>query len=465
MTSVAGYKCGEHTCGVEVKEGIQCDRCLLWYHNNCSRLDQDSIDLYARHSQLKWICFHCVCLADIGSRLIHDRTFDSVTHVSDVHESASRNCVHRLDSAEKLIRDQSLLIETLRSKVEELQSSLECYLRSAELAMGRQRNVLIYNREEPVIRETRTRRDLDRRRVHDILRIAGIPLYVGIKRVHRVGSWRETSMLRHQGYARPILVEFRNPIHRDLLLNRAGLVASQTNGRYQIAPDTLTSKAKASRLSRLEDTSTSLANESAVSHVGIHDSEPHVMQTPKKNSSVCSPVARAVSLSGQPPSQNASEITPGLHLVVEKLALDGNVNHTSMAEEGSEGVVMGLQPVRSKTIEASCSTVVSPKSMGGMPFSQNDRINEKLATPKLDRTDNPKCTAVRLTQVNGRKPIGSLSSKPRRAKPGKGLSRNALQQPSVDSSTQAADRNEMVQKNGLSPRALRPRGNNRVRRD
>ncbi|CAH8669817.1 unnamed protein product [Dicrocoelium dendriticum] len=275
-------KCGEHSCGTAVTEGIQCDRCLLWYHSTCSRLDRSSIDLYTQHPQLKWICFHCVCLADTCARLLRER-LDAPPQLPDVQRVADAKYLQRLSTAEKVISDQALLIDALRVKIDELRDSLNSYAQSAEIAMGRQRNVLIYNREEPVIHEAKARRDLDRRRIHDILRIAGIPLNVGIKRVHRVGSWRETGPLRQQGFARPILVEFRNPAYRHQLLNRAGLIESQYNGRYQVAPNTLSSQTKVPRVCQSEDTNNRLAGVSANLVKGAPLRDPRIASVPTRD--------------------------------------------------------------------------------------------------------------------------------------------------------------------------------------
>ena len=83
----------------------------------------------------------------------------------------------------------------------------------------------------------KARRDIDRRRVCDILRIAGVPYPPTLRRVHRVGTWK--SPLGNEGElrARPILVEFADEATRDRLLARAAIVAQITKGRYQIVPD------------------------------------------------------------------------------------------------------------------------------------------------------------------------------------------------------------------------------------
>lgn len=99
------------------------------------------------------------------------------------------------------------------------------------------RNLLLLNIEEPFIREAKTRRELDRRRVEEILKMAGIPPGPVIKRSHRVGRWKPPNKDRQVNTARPILVEFRDPRARDLLLARARSIWGSTGGKVHIVPD------------------------------------------------------------------------------------------------------------------------------------------------------------------------------------------------------------------------------------
>ncbi|VDP90748.1 unnamed protein product [Echinostoma caproni] len=99
-----------------------------------------------------------------------------------------------------------------------------------------ERRLLILNKEELYIRKANTRREFDHRRVLDILRLAGIQYPGGIKRVHRVGTYKAPNPNRNGPPARPTLVEFVVEQTSDLLLSRSVLLAQQ-KGRYQIAPD------------------------------------------------------------------------------------------------------------------------------------------------------------------------------------------------------------------------------------
>ena len=101
----------------------------------------------------------------------------------------------------------------------------------------RTKNVLILNGEEPYIKEAKARRDIDRRRVIDILRMVGMPGSTGIKRVHRVGKWRPPNPTGALAPARPLLVEFISGAARDVLLARAILIEKASHGRYKVIPD------------------------------------------------------------------------------------------------------------------------------------------------------------------------------------------------------------------------------------
>ena len=96
-------------------------------------------------------------------------------------------------------------------------------------------SVLVYNNEEPFIREVKSRRDLDNRRIQAIFRMAGIPLNASIRKIHRVGKWRSFQEGKH--HARPILVEFNGGKWRDFLLARTDLIWAKSGGRFQIGPD------------------------------------------------------------------------------------------------------------------------------------------------------------------------------------------------------------------------------------
>lgn len=127
-------------------------------------------------------------------------------------------------------------LHQLEQKLEELSSEIQKLKATHRETRNPTKKVLVLNTEEPVIKESKSRRELDRRRVGEVLRLAGISLNVGIKRAHRVGAWKQGNR-GSEGNARPILIEFRETGPRDQLLAKSSLVEEKSNGRYRIVPD------------------------------------------------------------------------------------------------------------------------------------------------------------------------------------------------------------------------------------
>lgn len=468
MSSADTSYCGEQSCGGVVEKGIQCDRCLLWYHNACSRLDEESIALYSLHPNLKWICFHCVCLADTCSRLLSGEHLIQSRHVAGGQNSFEDDNVQRLNKAENLIREQGSIIEALRTKLDELHSHFEHYVRNTELAMGRQRNVLIYNREEPIIREAKVRRDMDRRRVQDILRMVGIPPLVGIKRIHRIGSWKNASVLHEKGLARPILVEFKNPLYRDLLLNRAGLLAAETNGRYQVAPDTFASRAKpldttnfgsfvsdGGGLSQKHLGTTPIA-ENAIygtrnDQLPLTDVDTRSRLTSPQRTTVTPPDLREITLELSPlhlsDAVTLGNSNPTRIQVVSERSITTEAATSLVTETRSPAAVVRSEAGRKGTLSDSSSRCTKPPQ----PVASAGPVVSKVSSA-LRRIDKQVATGV-AKEIRA----GDVNADPSCADTQSSISSLRAQVESPLNPT------ETVTKNGVSPRVLRPRGTLKVR--
>ena len=213
--------CGALKCRKPVSKGIMCDCCGFWYHLECAGISDSMYDIQAANDDLQWLCYICLASAEDASRRSNRCALASAG--DDPHKDA--------------FVLQAKEIEKLQERVSTLEKELSHLRIESDIALGRNRNILIFNNEEPVIRDAKARADIELRRVRDIMRMAGLPPYTLVKRVQRIGSWTKATDKLGQRVARPILVEFGNPAARDQVLCKSELICRITGGRYQITPD------------------------------------------------------------------------------------------------------------------------------------------------------------------------------------------------------------------------------------
>ena len=289
--------CGKKGCLKEVLEdSIGCDACQAWYHMKCSGLTRRSFEAYSQVKCLTWVCKNCFKLLQevlkekerrtngveivsikeleqigtvtvqrnicVSPKPLEETTLncsvfktaspksyvDSVTKSPMTSESKSiekKRCTEKHETKPKpqiarLNKESGINKEDNFKVLENMIKELSIEVGKLKCPNGHVENgpktIIILNRDEPMIRESKTRRDLDRRRVMDILRMAGISPHVSIRRVHRVGVWKQPNPNKIQN-ARPILVEFTDTGARNLLFSRAALVNQRSNGRYVITSD------------------------------------------------------------------------------------------------------------------------------------------------------------------------------------------------------------------------------------
>ncbi|VDP92180.1 unnamed protein product, partial [Echinostoma caproni] len=106
-------------------------------------------------------------------------------------------------------------------------------LRSLKATEGGQtvvhKTLLILSNEDPLAKETKARREMDRRMVLDILRIAGMER-CKLKSFHGVSISGEGTKNGQPRAARPLLVEFSDQSSRNLLLANSGRIFNVTRG-------------------------------------------------------------------------------------------------------------------------------------------------------------------------------------------------------------------------------------------
>ena len=268
--------CLGENCTKGVRKGVFCSICKNWAHRDCSGLKPHIFELYRAHSDLVWVCTKCQLLAadaieGLKEQIIAtgtDATASTLPCVNTTQanyaEIVARNpmgcstpkvpkgsggtvaVVNTADSKPpiKTIKkrknpneNRELLakIEEMSGEIKELKTKMNFRHQSKPKHRYNQNTVLILNDDEPMIKLTKARKDMDRRKVQDVLRIARIPPHVPTRRVHRVGKWNPTK--QGNSRARPILVEFVFQRHRDELLAKASRVQQQTKGRYRIEPE------------------------------------------------------------------------------------------------------------------------------------------------------------------------------------------------------------------------------------
>lgn len=123
-------------------------------------------------------------------------------------------------------------VEETNRKLTKALAQLE---KNSDLALGRNRNVVVHGIAEPVMREGKQRERAMRYHIVNLLRMVNIPGHVAIKRVLRLGKWAGAQSTTRD--PRPVLVEFANPRHRDSFLAQAERVRVITQGQVVIRPD------------------------------------------------------------------------------------------------------------------------------------------------------------------------------------------------------------------------------------
>lgn len=279
--------CGVSSCLKIVETGIQCDRCGEWYHQTCSKLIKKNFNLLKNNAGLPWICSKCVALAEECSRLLRnalhphhsegefsrsvgkpmgsDRSERSNTQstiamsMEEPKTKVGRDAKHLLpqtakaghtkqmaskkkqpDSNKKTVEKQSKGphnnspgTAVLNERVESLEAIVRELRMDLDSVMGRARSLLIHNCAEPFTKNTRARKEDEKSRIRDILRLAGLSLTVPVVKQHRVGTWKGEGMRA----PRPLLVVFQKREDRDLLLSKATKVEHETKGKVVITPD------------------------------------------------------------------------------------------------------------------------------------------------------------------------------------------------------------------------------------
>ena len=269
------HPCLNQACRKKVAYGIQCNVCTEWAHKRCAGISQIIYELHSKHEDLEWVCSLCKQAAKIHRNLLVSPQLTEVTppnfsgcNYTVLNSSSPRSYaevvskppvtpmektsekIKNTEKSEAKTKSNPKKLRPVKEKVnvkEQNLKILEDKLRELSIEVGKlkcsdeyvengPKTILILNREEPLIRESKTRRELDRRRVTDILRMADLSPQTALKRVHRVGVWKQPNP-NGVHIARPILVEFADIRTRNLLMTKAALVSQRSNGRYDITTD------------------------------------------------------------------------------------------------------------------------------------------------------------------------------------------------------------------------------------
>ena len=135
-------------------------------------------------------------------------------------------------------------VKKLTGKTEQLDVAVTKLVKHSDIALGRNRNVVVKGIEEPFCRNPKQREREIRHHIINLLRIAGLPGHILLKRVLRLGKWKTEGNLN-----RPVLIEFGNPRYRDLFLSAAGKIEQTTHGKIVIEPDVCLAARKQSGMS------------------------------------------------------------------------------------------------------------------------------------------------------------------------------------------------------------------------
>ena len=245
LTSVRtseGCRCGFKGCSDVVEnEGIQCETCEHWYHPRCGMVGRRAYAAYQQVGCLEWVCPEC---KDLIVEVLRNSRTSNKGNV-DIRQncigkasltSLNTECVSDLDRGLSKLRGevatQGKEISNLRVQTRTLEKIVNSMEKNCDLALGRNRNVIIDGIPEPVLSSGVQRERGVRYHVTNLLRMVQIPEHVAVKRVLRLGKWdREASC------PRSVVVEFANPRHRDTFLAESRSISTKTGGRIIVRPD------------------------------------------------------------------------------------------------------------------------------------------------------------------------------------------------------------------------------------
>ncbi|VDP27090.1 unnamed protein product [Echinostoma caproni] len=148
--------------------------------------------LHLQHGKLKWICAHCEALIEECSCILKAALVGAVTTSSPLtsnireprpaakqveavkpdvkHTMKESNGKKKITSTKRKKPLKGATVKPLASievtaRVERLVKDLQELQRSTQALLGQTRNVLLHNFAEPLIRDTKARREADRRHV------------------------------------------------------------------------------------------------------------------------------------------------------------------------------------------------------------------------------------------------------------------------------------------------------------
>ncbi|VDP36050.1 unnamed protein product [Echinostoma caproni] len=148
--------------------------------------------LHLQHGELNWICAHCEALIEECSRILKGALVGDVTTSSlltsntrklrpaakkvEAVKPGFKHTMKESNGKEKITSTtgkkplkgstvKPLASIEVTAPVELLEEDLQELQRSTQLLLGRTRNVLLHNFAEPLIRDTKARREADRKHV------------------------------------------------------------------------------------------------------------------------------------------------------------------------------------------------------------------------------------------------------------------------------------------------------------
>ena len=142
--------------------------------------------------------------------------------------------VAQLYDFEKRISDLDKRLEETCNDNRSLKLMINKLEEQSDLALARNRKVVVYGIPEPHLKLPDQRDRALRHHVTNILRLANIQEYVPIKRYFRLGAWKNGKCNNNP---RPVLVEFSFARHRDSLLTASSLLRDKSSGKITVKPD------------------------------------------------------------------------------------------------------------------------------------------------------------------------------------------------------------------------------------
>lgn len=233
MTDARDEKCGN--CGRKVQNGLQCDGCKDWYHNNCQGVPKDLSEMLGKYPNQAWFCSRCkhafknkgadskrMEVLEQQNKELMDKLKEVTRKLDNMREEIKKEVMQQLTANEQTgvpVNEEDIVQKTIAQVID--------YIKEEEDKNRRKPNLVMYNIPESNKEDVAERIDEDLAVCCDIIENS---LGVGreefsIKKVIRLGKPRHDGNNRN----RPVLLKLTDEDEKWKIVKKAKNLKHESN--------------------------------------------------------------------------------------------------------------------------------------------------------------------------------------------------------------------------------------------